>query len=252
MGKVYFTMWSMDVKVEGENVVRMMDLTTHNHASMGPNTPPWMYLDEVAMPPLDHPCHKDIVKAQNECKNTKVVESKGRDCSDSDCAAAMECILVPKGKDKQFCCAPDNTGDHLIEDHWIRPGGELLPDFKHLAEMKDGRYVKPYGPYDGAPTMCVNRSRYNGKHGIAHGTRGVHESDFIGKEFNYASAKTIALESHKDANPDANCTAGCIESQLDGFYGREPDKKCHTPERHQPLKAEQREAALKRKRNLFG
>ena len=54
-GKVYFTMWSMDVKVEGENVVRMMDLTTHNHASMPGNTPPWPYTDKVAPPPL--PCN---------------------------------------------------------------------------------------------------------------------------------------------------------------------------------------------------
>ncbi len=30
-GKVYFNSWSMDVKVEGENVVRHLDLTTHNH-----------------------------------------------------------------------------------------------------------------------------------------------------------------------------------------------------------------------------
>jgi len=30
-GKVYFTVWSMDVKVEGENVVRHLDMTTHNH-----------------------------------------------------------------------------------------------------------------------------------------------------------------------------------------------------------------------------
>src|SRR6266849_2700275 len=29
MGKVYFTAWSMDVKVEGENVVRHFDRTTH-------------------------------------------------------------------------------------------------------------------------------------------------------------------------------------------------------------------------------
>lgn len=29
-GKVYFTSWSMDVKFEGKNVVRHMDLTTHN------------------------------------------------------------------------------------------------------------------------------------------------------------------------------------------------------------------------------
>src|SRR5687768_7049448 len=31
-GKVYFNAWSMDVKFEGENVVRHLDLTTHNHA----------------------------------------------------------------------------------------------------------------------------------------------------------------------------------------------------------------------------
>jgi Domain of unknown function (DUF4150) len=40
-GKVYFVSWSMDVKVEGENVVRHLDSTTHNHASTMPgNTPP--------------------------------------------------------------------------------------------------------------------------------------------------------------------------------------------------------------------
>jgi Domain of unknown function (DUF4150) len=252
MGKAYFTAWSMDVKVEGENVVRMMDMTTHNHASQGPNTPPWVYLDEMSVPPLDHPCHKDIVAAQHECKKTKTDADGRRDCSGTSCADKMECILVPKGKDKELCCKPDNTGDHLIEDHWIRPGGELLPDFQHLAKMENGRYVKPYGPYDGAPTMCVNRSRYSGKHGVAHGTRGVHESDFIGKTFKYESAKKIAVESHKDANPSANCSEGCVESQLDGFYGKDPEKKCHTPDRNQPLKAEQRTAALAQKKNLFG
>ncbi|MDH4607576.1 DUF4150 domain-containing protein [Pseudomonas sp. BN102] len=40
-GKAYFISWSMNVKVEGENVVRHMDLTTHNHAGKIPgNTPP--------------------------------------------------------------------------------------------------------------------------------------------------------------------------------------------------------------------
>jgi hypothetical protein len=32
-GKVYFISWSMDVEVEGENVVRHLDMTTSNHAS---------------------------------------------------------------------------------------------------------------------------------------------------------------------------------------------------------------------------
>lgn len=49
-GKVFFNVWSMDVKVEGENVVRMLDTTTHNHGSVPGNSPPWPYVDEVAPP----------------------------------------------------------------------------------------------------------------------------------------------------------------------------------------------------------
>ncbi len=36
-GKVYFVSWSMDVTIEGENVVRHLDMTTSNHASPMPN-----------------------------------------------------------------------------------------------------------------------------------------------------------------------------------------------------------------------
>lgn len=46
MAKAYFIAWSMDVKVEGKNVDRSLDMTTHNHASAIPgNTPPCMYMD---------------------------------------------------------------------------------------------------------------------------------------------------------------------------------------------------------------
>jgi Domain of unknown function (DUF4150) len=48
-GKVFFNAWSMDVKFEGENVVRMLDLTTHNHGSVPGNSPPYIYTDEVAV-----------------------------------------------------------------------------------------------------------------------------------------------------------------------------------------------------------
>ncbi len=47
MGKVYFNMWSMDVKVEGENVVRHLDITTHNHASTPGNSPPMPHTDAM-------------------------------------------------------------------------------------------------------------------------------------------------------------------------------------------------------------
>src|SRR5215471_9724324 len=41
-GKCYFTSWSMDVKIEGENAVRHLDMMTHNHASGPGGTPPWV------------------------------------------------------------------------------------------------------------------------------------------------------------------------------------------------------------------
>jgi len=44
-GKVYFNAWSMDVKVEGENVDRHLDLTTNNHASKPGDTPTWPFVD---------------------------------------------------------------------------------------------------------------------------------------------------------------------------------------------------------------
>jgi hypothetical protein len=48
MGKVYFNAWSMDVKFEGENVVRHLDLTTHNHASPPGQTPPFPEIEGMA------------------------------------------------------------------------------------------------------------------------------------------------------------------------------------------------------------
>jgi hypothetical protein len=54
-GKVYFTVWSMDVKIEGENVVRNLDLTTHNHAAKMPGNEsiPWPHVDGMAPPAMD-------------------------------------------------------------------------------------------------------------------------------------------------------------------------------------------------------
>jgi len=65
MGKVYFTAWSMDVKVEGENVVRNLDLTTHNHGSTT-NTAPWPYTDRMAMADIPG-CEAQRDKVEKAC-----------------------------------------------------------------------------------------------------------------------------------------------------------------------------------------
>ena len=235
MGKVYFNAWSMDVKFEGENVVRHFDLTTHNHASVPGNSPPWSYIDEVAQSSDESPCKTDAENAKRDCADSKPVRVGSRmhrSCSEK-CKKAMQCVLVPKGKDKEMCCRTDNTGDHLIEDHMT----DGASDFKSIPNL-----------YSGAPCMCVNRSRYKGKHGIAHGMRGVREDGLIGskKNLTYGKAKEFAVQSHKDANPDAKCSKGCIEAQLDHFYGSDGSKKCNKPTQKQPLKAGQRKQALAR------
>ena len=69
-GKVYFNSWSMDVKVEGENVVRHLDMTTHNHMSVPGNSPTWPYVDAMAMSP-DHPCVEDQLNEMWACRDYK-------------------------------------------------------------------------------------------------------------------------------------------------------------------------------------
>lgn len=48
-GKVYFISWSMDVLVEGENVVRHMDFGTQNHNPQPGGTPGWPHFSAVAV-----------------------------------------------------------------------------------------------------------------------------------------------------------------------------------------------------------
>ncbi|PTR08971.1 uncharacterized protein DUF4150 [Nitrosospira sp. Nsp5] len=64
-GKVYFEAWSMDVKFEGENIDRHLDLTTTNHASDPGDAPPWPYQDSMA-PSGVGPEH-DIMCAIKKC-----------------------------------------------------------------------------------------------------------------------------------------------------------------------------------------
>src|SRR5262249_37171885 len=48
-GKVYFIAWSMDVKFEGENATRHLDMTTNNHASpLANESIPWPFVDTMS------------------------------------------------------------------------------------------------------------------------------------------------------------------------------------------------------------
>lgn len=240
-GKVYFTSWSPDVKIEKKNVVRHLDMTTHNHASTNLNAATTAHQDSQTPPKAcpDYkleaaaacaaPGSKPVRRQVRAGKNKGKLVPKGLQC-DEKCKKAKACVLVKKEDDKKECCLPDTTGDHLIEDH-MTAGAK---DFKKINNL-----------YGGAPCMCVNRSRYKGKHGIAHGTRGVMEDALIGKPLPYSTAKKMAVLSFHHANSPHSCDLKCIESQLDDFYGPE-EKQCNKPTRSQPLKAQQRAQAKAR------
>jgi hypothetical protein len=67
-GKVYFIAWSMDVKIEGENAVRHLDMTTGNHACPNPNeAAPFTYAQRMAMAEGLDACDGDREKVKDNC-----------------------------------------------------------------------------------------------------------------------------------------------------------------------------------------
>jgi hypothetical protein len=88
-GAVFFAAWSMNVKIEGENVVRNLDIGTHNHASQVGNAPPWPFLATMkpAVMSIDDP----------------------------------KCMLRPY---KPKTCPKGTTGHHCVPDHCFRAPGK--------------------------------------------------------------------------------------------------------------------------------
>ncbi len=69
-GKVYFIAWSMDVKFEGENVVRNLDMTTHNHASKSATgAVPTVHAAMVSPGWNAASCADEIIEEQAACKD---------------------------------------------------------------------------------------------------------------------------------------------------------------------------------------
>lgn len=240
-GKAYFTSWSMNVKFEGLNVVRHLDLVTHNHGSPLANTPPWLYADTMAFDQSGGKVCKDEKQdADDKCKEarprTRTTESgnvvnDGLDCSE-ECKKAKACVLQSKKNDKASCCHSDTTGHHLIEVHCFSPTGERGGALEDLEK---------YNQND-APCVCASQSRSDGTHGVLHAVQGKIEGAYmslpgephcewleVGKKspqtgcrgnavskWTYKDARDTGVLAHKTAFP--HCNAKCIEKQLDEYH----------------------------------
>ncbi len=76
-GACYFASWSMNVKIEGYNVVRHSDDTTHNHGSHPGNTGKWPFTDSKIQKKA---CKKEIEREGVACGGLKPkkVDKRGK------------------------------------------------------------------------------------------------------------------------------------------------------------------------------
>ncbi|GAC1032966.1 type VI secretion system effector Dnase Tse7 [Pseudomonas sp. No.21] len=250
-GKVYYTAWSMDVKFEGENVVRHMDLMTHNHASMPGNTPTWPYLDEMAVSKEEGPCKDDIKKEKEACKEFTPHKADGpspcppdgkpstKDEADAyaDKTAAKECLrarrcqlspYAPTGK--QPGCCPGQTGHHVVEAgsfYNVGRGGSNSTAIEGTANYNA----------DKAPCICVEGcNQYHGTHGLMHtyqSTAALNSGATTqalplegGKQtsvvsLTYKQAKTFGVDAVGKSFPESKCEPACLEAQLDAYHNKQ-------------------------------
>jgi hypothetical protein len=255
-GKVYYVAWSMNVKIEGENAVRHLDMTTGNHASPLANAAvPWPFVDEADVATMEA-CKDDIQKEKTACAGYKphadpgkdvceatgldqpfsrdkaLVQKRAQSANTDPCAAARRCQLVeyqlPDSKKKPGinACCPAQTGDHLMpKSSFFKvsvANGEKLPG-----------YDKPPGEYsiDKAPVMCTEGGSCSGTHGLRHSHhKSFSKVDPKAPTSFDAEAKHCA-EGAAEVAPQ--CDVGCIEAQLKAGHKK---MGCDTskPVKHSP------------------
>lgn len=151
MGKVYFNAWSMDVKFEGENVVRHLDITTHNHASPPGQTPPTPHVTSVTPPSLPQkPCKSSCPKAPTKEEYDKV-RSK---------TPSPDIRKSVNSKTPKSCSACPNVVPTLAADH-IVPLKIIsqMPGFACLSPEDQEKVANTPSNFVGLCTSCNSSKR---------------------------------------------------------------------------------------------
>lgn len=271
-GKVYFTSWSMDVKYEGKNVVRHMDLTTHNHASQPGNTVPWPYSDRMEIAEGLAQCEGERKRLKKACDTDKKVvcpdtktlkdalktrntaKKKAGDGFSDDPAymAAHTGVLkeyssLAKTINADRCqkalrcflapykpnrCCPGQTGDHLIDSASFTDGPAFAGQPRNQHPTKAG-----WSKYetDKAPVMCVEGpNQTTATHGQMHTRRGVValRSADAKGEWPRAKATETGALAARKTFPDSKCSQKCLEAQLNNYHDQ-----AKSPGKEKPINA---------------
>lgn len=249
-GKVYFNAWSMDVKVEGENVVRHLDMTTHNHNPPPGQTPPWPFL--ASMEIGSDLCETEKFNEEAACADYKPAGKKDA-CKDAglgepliqsdvdavaagfmdagawaehvskkadannkaaQCIQARRCKLVPYDAEKDGVngCCPSQTPDHVIPKS----------SFGTWPGYKAGK----------APCMCAEGAGNTvGTHGLRHAHHKANgPGEGVMQSFNKEA--DLCAQGAAEVFKSSGCTEECIKAQLKNGHkgmGNQSTKIEHSP-----------------------
>jgi hypothetical protein len=203
-GKVYFNAWSIDVKFEGENVVRHFDLTTHNHSSPPANSPPWLYVDTMAAGGIDDAgkCATTAKQVEDNCTNTTFRNDKS-----TACCEAKKCVLAPYGSQPECCEPPKRTKHHAVPDHCFKAPGEK------------GQYYKGFEKMSHSKGLCIcvegkDKNETTKQHSMIHKDFDPIEDEHY-PIWKFGTAKK---EAAKACAKHSGCDKECLEQQITGYH----------------------------------
>lgn len=235
-GKVYFAAWSMDVKIEGENVVRHLDTTTHNHGSSANQPAPWPYADAMAQA-SGGACNKAPPEDYVNQVSANCADMYSEKCCNT---AGRKCMLLPK--EPKRCCEKNGkqmTGHHLVASAefvaWSSRGPKAPP----------GQYNS-----NSAPCICAEGSDHNRREPatplaprrlMEHGRMGRAYSrlrrTFLrsNSKLTVRDACKLGAKSARVVHPE--CSEECIAAQLEKGHadmGQPPGKTVPRQAEHAP------------------
>ncbi len=164
-GKVYFTMWSMDVKVEGENVVRQSGHDDAQPWVVPGNSRPWPYTDALAQAPERRRQSGDEAARRTTCKCKSSANcadhAASRTCCDTPerkCMLRAQEHACEKGVLSETDTAPvvpkQTAGNDLVRGDAPLTFGSLT-----AASRPEGAGSVRYADSSTAPCICARRQR---------------------------------------------------------------------------------------------
>ena len=248
----FFAAWSMDVVVESENVVRHLDLMTHNHGAAS-NTGPWPFTSK-ANAAKGGACNKEVKKEKKACADYDPHTKGGASpCKDAGlmkkagsltkkdakrlaeaiqsgthgpgtsaaskkalkCVRARRCKLGPYSPSQ---CCPSQTPDHV------------LPKASFYKTSTEGARLPGWGGDDGykpdkAPCMCAEGPNNSwGSHGLRHrhhkGIPPVVGGKTVarGKPMPFKKGTDHASDGSSKVFKASGCSKKCIKAQVDNGH----------------------------------